>query len=188
MPPNPGRMNRRENLEAEQAMTRDNVEHGIRRKHPENQGQSLRYTLNQVMVQISRAILALLLFNFIVQAFNISLEIGARSIAATALPILFVAYTAFTRSSQSSRPTSDRIPSPGFYLLSGVWLISVLVFTRYVYFYSNRQMPFGEIALSATLSVYIAAADKLSFKALVACAYGIISGILIYVLVFGLAL
>jgi hypothetical protein len=188
MPLNPKRMNPRENLEAEQAMTRDNIEHGIRKERPENQGQSLRYTLNQVMVQLARAILALLLLNFIVQAFNMSWELGAKSIAATALPIFFVAYVAFTCSPRSSRPSSNQIPSPSFYLLSGVWLIVVLVLTRYAYFYSNRQMPFGEIALSATLSIYIAATEKLSFKALVACAYGIISGMLIYILIFGWAL
>jgi hypothetical protein len=189
MPSNARRMNPNENLDAERMISQDNAGRGIRREHPENQGQSLRYALNRVIVQISRMILALLLLNFIVQAFNISLEIGARSIAATALPLCLIAYLAFNRSSsRSNQKLLSGIPSPSFYLLSGVWLIALLILTRYAYFYSDRQFPFGEIALSATLSTYIAVSDKLPFKSLVACAYGIISGILIFVLIFGLAL
>jgi hypothetical protein len=183
------RVNEHENLDAERAIKKDNAAHGVRREHLENQGQSLRYTLNRVTVQIARMILALLLVNFIAQAFSISWEMGARSMAATALPILLVAYGVFTRSSSSNRPKiSDRFPSPTFYVVSLVWLLLILIVTRYAYYYSNREIPFGEIALSITLSTYIAASDQLSFKALVASAYGIISGILIYVLVFGWAL
>jgi hypothetical protein len=188
MPANTRRSERNENLDAERAIARDNAEHRVRHGHPENQGQSLRYALNRVLVQVSRMILALLLLNFIVQAFNISFELGARSIAATALPILLVAYIAFNRSSRRSEKSQLKIPSPAFYLLSGIWVIALLIMTRYAYYYSSRQFPFGEIALSATLATYIAGAEKLSFKALIACAYGIISGVLIFILVFGWAL
>jgi hypothetical protein len=188
MPANPRRSNRNENLDAERAIARDNAEHRIHHDHPENQGQSLRYALNRVMVQISRIILALLLVNYIVQAFSISVELGARSIAATVLPILLVAYIVFNRSSKRSEKQLIKVPSPTFYFLSGIWVIALLVLTRYVYYYSNRQFPFGEIALSTTLAAYIASADRISFRSLIACAYGIISGVLIFILVFGWAL
>jgi phosphate/sulfate permease len=188
MPANSRRTARNENLDAERAIARDNAEHHIHHEHPENQGQSLRYALNRVMMQISRMILALLLVNFIVQAFNISFELGARSIAATILPILLIGYIVFNRSSRRSEKPLIKIPSPMFYFLSGIWVIALLILTRYAYYYTNRQFPFGEIALSTTLAAYIASTDRLPFRSLIACAYGIISGVLIFILVFGWAL
>jgi hypothetical protein len=164
----------------------------IENRRPEytrGHAQSLRYTLNRILVMLSRLILAGLLLNLTVRAFMVSPETGLKSIAATLLPLLITAYISFSagRSHQAVRIPHE-IFNLVLYLISGIWLVFLMLFTRYIALYFNRGVPLGEIALSITLSAFIFVTGRLPFRSLVACAYGIISGFLIYVIVFGLSL
>ncbi|MCU0565567.1 MAG: hypothetical protein MUF49_03105 [Oculatellaceae cyanobacterium Prado106] len=161
----------------------------VHRQHPEGQAQSLNYALNRLMVEFSRVILTVILVNLVVQAFTLNVEAGWRSIAAIALPMLVVAYLAFANSSGKTEQQSTKLfrgfPSAIFYLIATVWMLALLILTRYVDAAINPAIPAGEFAISGTLSFYSAIIGLLPFKSLVACAYGIVSGVLLFILFFG---
>jgi hypothetical protein len=154
--------------------------------------QSLRYTLNRFMIVVSRLILAGLLLNLIIQAFTINPETGIKSIAATVLPILIAGYISFANKSANRTRAVLSVPhemlNVVLFVLSGIWLIFLMLFTRYIVLYFNHGVPLGEVVLSITLSIFMLVTDRLPFKSIVACAYGIISGLLTYILIFGLSL
>lgn len=155
--------------------------------YTQGHAQSLRYTLNRFIVLLARLILVGLLVNLIVQAFAVSLEAGIKSIAATILPLLITAYISFSSRSRHVMEVPQGVLDVALYLLSGIWIIFLLLFTRYAALSFNREVPLGEVALSITLSFLILIAGRLSYKSIVACSYGIISGLLTYVLIFGLS-
>ncbi|HEY9642633.1 MAG TPA: hypothetical protein V6C57_19255 [Coleofasciculaceae cyanobacterium] len=168
-----------------------NTEPNHKTEYIQGHAQSLRYTLNRFMIVVSRLILAGLLLNLIIQAFTINAETGVKSIAATILPLLITGYISFSNRSASRTRTALSVPQMlniVLYVLSGIWLIFLMLFTRYVTLYFNHSVPLGEVALSITLSVFMLVTDRMPFKSLVACAYGIISGLLTYILIFGLSL
>ena len=140
---------------------------------------------------VAQLILAGLLLNLIIQAFSLSAETGIKSLAATALPLLITGFISFSNRSPA-KPKNNLSLSHGLlnvipFVLSGIWIIFLMLFVRYTVLYFNREVPLGEVALSITLSIYILVAEQIPFKSLVGCAYGIISGLLIYILIFGLA-
>ena len=57
--------------------------------------QSLRQTLNRLIIMAARVILAGLLLNLIIQAFAVSSESGVKSLAAAILPLLIAGYISF---------------------------------------------------------------------------------------------
>ena len=150
--------------------------------------QSLRQTLNRLIIMAARVILAGLLLNLIIQAFAVSSQTGVKSLAAAILPLLIAGYISFSTKSRSSLGTTHEIVDIIFYIMSGIWMIFLLVLTRYAVISSDRGMPLGEVVISVTFSIFMLITGRIPFKSLVACAYGIISGLLIYVLIFGLAL
>jgi hypothetical protein len=150
--------------------------------------QSLRQTLNRVIIMAARVILAGLLLNLIIQAFAVSSEAGVKSLAAAILPLLIAGYISFSSKSRYSLGATHEIVDVIFYIMSGLWIIFLLILTRYAVVSSDRGMPLGEVALSITFSIFMLITGRIPFKSLVACAYGIISGLLVYVLIFGLAL
>jgi hypothetical protein len=149
--------------------------------------QSLRQTLNRVIIMAARVILAGLLLNLIIQAFAVSSEAGIKSLAAAILPLLIAGYISFSSKSHYSLGTTHEIVDIIFYIMSGLWMIFLLILTRYAIVSSGRGMPLGEVAISITFSIFMLITGRIPFKSLVACAYGIMSGLLIYVLIFGLA-
>jgi hypothetical protein len=150
--------------------------------------QSLRQTLNRLIIMAARVILVGLLLNLIIQAFVVSSESGVKSLAAAILPLLIAGYISFSSKSRFSLGTTHEIVDIIFYILSGIWMIFLLVLARYAVISSDRGMPLGEVAISVTFSIFMLITGRIPFKTLVACAYGIISGLLIYVLIFGIAL
>jgi hypothetical protein len=150
--------------------------------------QSLRQTLNRLIIATARVILAGLLLNLIIQAFAVSSEAGTKSLAAAILPLLIAGYISFSSKSRLSLGTTHEIVDIIFYILSGIWMVFLLILTRYAVVSSDRGMPLGEVAISITFSLFMLITGRIPFKSLVACAYGIISGLLIYVLIFGIAL
>jgi hypothetical protein len=168
-----------------------NIEPANKTEYVRGHAQSLRYTLNRIMVMVAQLILAGLLLNLIIQAFSLNAETGVRSLAATVLPLLVTGYISFSNRSPDKPKNVLRLPHGMLniipFVLSAIWMIFLMLFTRYTVLYFNRSVPLGEVALSITLSLFILVADQIPFKSLVGCAYGIISGLLIYVLIFGLA-
>jgi hypothetical protein len=148
-----------------------------KRSHP------IAYALNRLVVSLSNAVLGGTLLSLIVQAFGLSIEFGVRSLATAALPPIIIAYLAFfTRTFRSPQPASD---FKYFFLFAG-WVILLLTFVNFVGSDSLYGMLFGMVCLSSTLSLWVLLAKSLPFRSLLSCAYGILSGFLLYILLFGI--
>ena len=156
-------------------------------EHVRSHAQSLGYTFNRFMVILARLILMGLIANLTIKAFLVSPEAGFKSVAAIILPLLMAGYISF--SSKAKAHHSTRSPSEALniflYLLSAGWLMTLMVSIRYVIYYSNRSLPLGELALSITLGFFVFISERIAFKPLVACAYGLVSGFLFFILFFG---
>ena len=149
--------------------------------------QSLGYTFNRFMVILARLIIVGLIANLTIKAFLVSPESGFKSIAAIILPLLMTGYISFSSKAKANhltRPPSE-VLNIFLYLLSAGWLLALMVSIRYVIYYSNRSLPIGELALSITLGFFVFISERIAFKPLVACAYGLISGFLFFILFFG---
>lgn len=149
--------------------------------------QSLGYTFNRFMVILARLILIGLIANLTIKAFLVSPEAGFKSIAAIILPQLMTGYISFSSRAKAhhlNRSTNE-VLNVFLYLFSAGWLLALMVSIRYVIYYSNRSLPIGELALSITLGFFVFIAERIPFKPLVACAYGLISGFLFFILFFG---
>lgn len=143
----------------------------------------IAYALNRLVVSLSNAVLAGTLLSQVIQAFSLSGEFGVRSLATIALPPIVIAYLAFfTRSFRSPQPASDF----KYYFLFAGWVILLLTFVNFVGADSRYGMLFGMFCLSTTLSLWVLLARSLPFRSLLSCAYGILSGFLFYILLFGI--
>jgi hypothetical protein len=154
-------------------------------EHIKSHAQSLGFTFNRFMVILARLILMGLIANLTIKAFMVSPVSGFRSVAAIVLPLLLIGYISF-----SNRPThqprgSNEVFNFFIYLGAASWLLSVMVLIRYVIYYSNRSLPIGELILALTLGFFAYVSERMALRALFACAYGLISGFLIFILVFG---
>lgn len=147
--------------------------------------QSLGYTFNRFMVILARLIIMGLIANLTIKAFLVSPEAGFKSIAAVILPLLLTGYISFSNKAHHLTRSSSEILNVFLYLVSASWLLALMVSIRYVIYYSNRSLPIGELALSITLGFFIFISERIAFKPLVACAYGLISGFLFFILFFG---
>jgi hypothetical protein len=155
-------------------------------EHVRSHAQSLGFTFNRFMVILARLIIMGLIANLTIKAFMVNPVSGLRSIAAVILPLLIIGYITFSSDKSKHLPRS---PGEGMnfliYSASAGWLVLVMVMTRYVIYYSSRGLPIGEFVLAITLGLFGYFSERFAFKPLFACAYGLISGFLIFVLVFG---
>jgi hypothetical protein len=154
-------------------------------EHIKSHAQSLGFTFNRFMVILARLILMGLIANLTIKAFMVNPVSGLRSVAAIVLPLLLIGYISF-----SNRPThqprgSNELINFFIYLGAASWLLTVMVLIRYVIYYSNRSLPIGELILALTLGLFAYISERMPLRALFACAYGLISGFLIFILVFG---
>jgi hypothetical protein len=135
--------------------------------------------LNVGAVALSVIILVGLLFYLTLLAFAGNIETGIRSLAAIAVPLIIVTYiTFFTRLFRFP----DRVPVFNLYFVFTVWMMILMILIRE---YLTPEVPIGEFLLSFTLSILISIARGTSFRAFISCAYGIISGFLLFIFVFG---
>lgn len=143
----------------------------------------IAYAMNRLVVSLSNAVLGGTLLSLLIQAFGVNVEFGVRSLATIALPPILIAYMAFfTRSFRSSQPASDF----KYYFLFAGWVILLLTFVNFVGPDSYYGMLFGQFCLSTTLSLWVVLARNLPFRSLLSAAYGILSGFLFYILLFGI--
>jgi hypothetical protein len=165
---------------------RQKVDSGTENEHIKSHAQSLGYTFNRFMVILARLIIMGLIANLLIKAFLVDPVSGFRSIAAIVLPLLLTGYINF-----SNRPTHpprawNEVSNFLMYLGAASWLLVVMVLIRYVIFYSNRGLPVGEFILALTLGFFAYLSERVPLRALFAFSYGLISGFLIFILVFGI--
>ncbi|NJR63713.1 MAG: hypothetical protein HC769_36045 [Cyanobacteria bacterium CRU_2_1] len=148
------------------------------------QPRPLAVAFNRLLVTLSFAILLSLIVSLVAQAFSASAELGIRSLAAAILPALIIAYaTVFGR---PSRPSSQ-FPAIGLFFFTGTWMIALLFFINFVNSYSSHGNLLSVFALSVTLSALVLLTKFVPFSSLLSCSYGIIAGVLLYTLIFGLS-
>lgn len=148
-----------------------------KRAHP------IAYAANRLVVSLSNAVLGGTLLSQVIQAFGYSGEFGVRSLATIALPPIVLAYLAFfTRTFRSPQPAADA----KYYFLFAGWIILLLTFINFVGADNLYGMLFGMFCLSTTLSLWVLLSRHLPFRALLSGAYGILSGFLFYILLFGI--
>jgi ABC-type multidrug transport system fused ATPase/permease subunit len=159
-----------------------------REQETRRKSKPLTYAWNRLVSATSIAIIIGLLLSLINRAFAISGEAGLRSLAAAALPPLVITYITFFNRSPGSRSPKEtnKVTDVNLYFVSAIWTIVLLIFTNFVNSYFNYSIPLGEIAISITLSVLVFFSRNLSAKSFLSCSYGIVSGFLVHILLFGL--
>ncbi|MBF1999591.1 MAG: hypothetical protein IGS50_02590 [Synechococcales cyanobacterium C42_A2020_086] len=157
----------------------DDVE-GTRKARP------LTYLVHRLVIAVAFAIIAGLLLSSLSQAFAIDLQTGSRSLAAAALPPIVLAYaTFFSRTSRTPRSAGQAL-EVNLYIIALIWTLVLLILVDFTGSRFNGQLPLGEFAISSTLSTLVFLMRQVSFASLLSCAYGILSGFLVHILLFGL--
>jgi hypothetical protein len=143
----------------------------------------LIYALSRLLVTLSYAIVGSLIVSLIGQAFATNPEEGLKCLAAAALPPLVITYFAlFTRSVRPPR----HIPEMSLFVAAAAWMIAMLLLVNYLNSYATAGIPLGVLALSITLSGLIYLNKHIPFSATLSCSYGIVAGLLLYTLLFGI--
>lgn len=143
----------------------------------------LVYAMSRLLVNLSYAIIGALIISLLVRGFAAGAEIGIKSLAAAALPPLIITYiTLFTR---LFRPQSN-IPDIALFISSTVWMIAMLLLVDFLGGYPSYGIPLGILALSITLSGLIFLNKYIPFSSSLSNAFGIVVGVLIYTLMFGI--
>lgn len=145
----------------------------------------LIYALSKLLVTLSYAIFVSLILNLIVQSFTLSGEIGIKSLAAGTLPPLLITYA--TLYNRSFRPP-NRIPEILLFLVFAVWMVTILVLINYLNTNPNPGTPIGVLLLSSTLSILVFLNKHINFAGTLSCAFGIVIGLLLYALIFGISI
>ena len=142
----------------------------------------LSAALSRLLITLSYAIVSSLILSLLVQAFTRSTEAGIRSLAAATLPPLVITYlTLFNR---SFRPPQN-VSRSGLYIISTIWMIAMLFLTNYFTNYAGG-ISVGVLILSITLSGLIFLNKHIPFPAALSSSFGIVTGLLLYALIFGI--
>jgi hypothetical protein len=143
----------------------------------------LIYAMNRFAITIAIAAIVGLLIGGVVEAFTISPEVGIRSFAAAALPPIVITYSSFF-----ARPVkpSEQVLEVNLYAIALAWVLVLLMVVDFVTSRFNHAIPLGEFLISLTLSGLIYFIRRLSLRSRLSCAYGILSGFLVHILIFGL--
>lgn len=131
--------------------------------------------LNFVAVAISITIVLGFLISFILQAFSADFSAGLRSLSASALPLIIISYLTFYA---PFFRMPDRVPVFNIYFIFTVWTLILFVLIRATY---TSDIPTAEMLFSFTLGLLLTFFRHTPFKTFLSCAYGILSGFLIYV-------
>ena len=151
----------------------DGVEGNGNKKKP----QLFLRVLSFIAIALCIGVIAGFLTSFIVQAFSISLGQGIKSLCAGGLPLIVISYiTYFTPLYRPPRI----IPTFNIYFIFTLWTL-VLFIVSALWRASGNDVPLAELLFSFTLSIILAISNRISFEAFLACAYGVLSGFLLYV-------
>jgi hypothetical protein len=159
------------------------------RKRPNNseslgRSRPLVHALNRLLITLSHALLVSTSIILIVQSFALNIETGVRSLAAAALPPIIITYlTFFTRSLRAP----VQLPPVLYFFIAAIWMITLLilvtVLTEYGYSYGYTV---GVFIFSLTFSGLLILSRNIPFPSLLSTSYGIVSGLLVYTLIFGI--
>ncbi|MGJ3249422.1 MAG: hypothetical protein ACFE0I_25535 [Elainellaceae cyanobacterium] len=137
---------------------------------------------NGIVTFLAFAVIASLIFYLIVNAFAYGIGLGLRSVAAVLLPMMGIAYIALFAKAFKS-PYRTQLPRINLYVLSTLWMIGLLVIFENTYGSDNTlPIPIVELLLSLTLLVMVTLYRSKQYLTALATSYGILSGILIYVI------
>lgn len=140
------------------------------------------HVFNIGIIVLAVSVLITFLVSFMVSAFSVGVQQGVQSIAATILPPLSISYVVvFTEIFQGR---NIRIPAFSLYFLSTLWMLILLLVMQDL----SREVtwlasPVMELLFSITLATLIWIYKGLSYRALRACCYGIVCGLLMYLLI-----
>lgn len=143
----------------------------------------LVYALSQLLITLSYAIVASLILSLIVEAFTLGGEVVLRSLAAATLPPLLISYFAIFH--RSSRRPPIHFPRFGLYLVATLWMLAMLILIGYLSEQFEYGISLGILILSATLSALIFLNKRIPFASALSCSFGIVTGLLVYALLFG---
>jgi hypothetical protein len=143
----------------------------------------LVYAANRLVTVIAIAAIAGLLLSAVFQAFAVSVEVGFKSFAAAALPPIIITYSSFF--SRSVKPP-ERMLEVNLFAIALLWILGLLILVNFVTLQFNHTIPLGEFMISLTLAALFYFTKRLSTRSLLSCSYGIISGFLLYLLIFGI--
>jgi len=133
--------------------------------------------LSFLAIALCIGVIAGFLISFIVEDFSISLGRGIQSLCAGALPLIVISYiTYFTPLLQPPRI----IPTFNIYFVFALWTL-ILFIVSALWRNSGNDIPIAEMLFSFTLSIILAISNRISFDAFLACAYGVLTGFLLYV-------
>jgi uncharacterized membrane protein len=147
--------------------------------------QPLVYMLNRLVIVTAIGTIIGLLLSAIVSAFAVGPETGLRSLAAAALPPIVLTYSNFF-SPRRSAQSSQRVLEVNLFAIALIWILLLLILVDFVTRQFNHTIPLGEFVISLTLSALISAMRIFSMRSLLSCSYGILSGFLLYLLIFGM--
>ena len=146
-----------------------------------NPNPTLHY-FNLGIIFIAISVLSTFLVSLTVTAFSTSVQQGIQSLAATILPPLSISYIVVFTEIFEGR--NVRVPQFSLYFVSTVWmLILLLIMQDLAEEVAWLASPVMELLFSITLASLIWIYRGLSYRALRACCYGIVSGLLMYLLI-----
>lgn len=145
----------------------------------------IQHVLHPFAVFAAPAITIGLILLLLVRAFRLSMKEGIRSLSAVLLPLVVLTFVFMYE--QRLFVEFGNIPTlVGFIASLGIG-IAVMVVTRYLanlaYF-----IPFAEILLSGALAILVFSYVTLQKSGVLAYCYGMLSGILIFVILLGVPL
>ncbi len=139
--------------------------------------------LNWGVICVSLSVLLTFLVSFVIRSFAVSGQQGLQSLAAVVLPPLSITYVVVFTDLFKNR--NARIPRFSLYFLSTLWMLILLILTQEtIEVPASLSLPIIELLFSMTLASLIWIYQGISMRALQACCYGILSGLLMYVIGF----
>ncbi|MBD1996020.1 hypothetical protein H6F88_14330 [Oculatella sp. FACHB-28] len=144
---------------------------------PHQRPRLLLRVLSFLAIALCIGVIAGFLISFIVEAFSISLGQGIQSLCAGALPLIVISYiTYFTPLLQPPRI----IPTFNIYFVFALWTLALFILSA-LWRDGGNDIPVAEMLFSFTLSMILSISNRISFEAFLACAYGVLTGFLLYV-------
>jgi hypothetical protein len=132
---------------------------------------------------VAIAAIAGLLISAIIQSFAANPEAGFRSLAAAALPPILITYSNFF---SRSAKLPERAMEVNLFAVALIWILLLLILINFIALRFSHTLPLGEFLISLTLSALLYLSRHLSARSLLSCSYGILSGFLVHLLIFGI--
>lgn len=142
----------------------------------------LIYTLSKLLIPLSYAILVSLILILVTQSFTTSVELGIRSLVAAVLPPLITTYFSLFKHLFRHPIRIGKIP---LYLFSTGWAIAISFIINFLSNHTQYSPNWGIFLLSITLSELAFSRKYISYASLLSCCFGIVTGVLVYFLLFG---